>query len=170
MERSHADGENMWDPSPTAKQAQPAIPEVLVKALSTQKVNSWFFSYPLSSPRYRNQGSGRSRTGRFLNYRPRCNVFSFIFRRLSETIEEIIQKKFVQTACHFEEVKLNQKKKKETPALNLNKSHIHTHTQYWRTLGMPPKPSKWMINKTNLVLPGNKGFHSGNFSPRNHFH
>lgn len=113
MERSHADGENMWDQSPTAKQAQPAIPEVLVKALSTQKVNSWFFSYPLSSPRYRNQGSGRSRTGRFLNYRPRCNVFSFIFRRLSETIEEIIQKKFVQTACHFEEVKLNQKKKKK---------------------------------------------------------
>jgi len=35
---------------------------------------------------------------------------------------------------------------------------------------MPPKPSKWMINKTNLALPGNKGFHSGNFSPGNHFH
>lgn len=35
---------------------------------------------------------------------------------------------------------------------------------------MPPKPSKWMINKTNLALPSNKGFHSGNFSPGNHFH
>lgn len=49
--------------------------------------------------------------------------FLFIFRRPFKTIEEIIQKKFVQTACQFEEVKLNQKKK----PLNPNKSHIHTH-------------------------------------------
>lgn len=138
----------------------------------TQKVNSCFFSTlrALSVAEIRAQ-AGRRR-GCFFNYRPCCNVRSFIFRRPFKTIEEIIQKKFVQTACQFEEVKLNQKrkkKKKETPALNPNKSHIHTHTQNWRTLGMPPKASKWMINKTNLVLPGNKGFHSGNFSPGDHF-
>lgn len=103
-----------------SKTSKASHPKVLLK--TPKKVNSCFF---LPSEIRAQAGHRR---GVFLIIDHVAMFSLFIFRRPSKTIEEIIQKKFVQTACQFEEVKLNQKKK-ETPALNPNKSHIHTHTE-----------------------------------------